>query len=187
MSGDPPLGNQRPSATMLFQSIARVGRPAGDSASFSPAWARTGRRVSSRCARQGAMPWPRTRARPSSTACRQQRPAWAASMLSLPLDLIAPRILQIGARGRRMSAAPVAQTAGHPPGRGFGDSGAAAAPYAGDERLSRLVALHRGSRPRQPERKAARSRHRRLPSARHERRRADAADAAQRAHPGASR
>ena len=38
----------------------------------------------------------------------------------------------------------------------------AAAPYPGDERLQRLLALHGGGCPRRPEREAARPRHRRF-------------------------
>ena len=94
VSGDPPLGNQRPSATMLFQSIARSAGPRGLGVILT-GMGEDGAQglVEMRQAGGYAL------AEDESTAVVYGMPAAAARLggvnLSLPLDLLAPRILKL--------------------------------------------------------------------------------------------
>ena len=96
VSGDPPLGNQRPSATMLFQSMARSAGPRGLGVILT-GMGEDGAQglVEMRQAGGYAV------AEDESTAVVYGMPAAAARLggvsLSLPLDLLAPRILKSGA------------------------------------------------------------------------------------------
>lgn len=97
LSAEPPLGNQRPSATMLFQSMARsVGRRGLGVILTGMGEDGAQGLVELRQAGGYAM------AEDESTAVVYGMPAAAARMgginVSLPLDLIAPRILRL-ARG----------------------------------------------------------------------------------------
>jgi two-component system chemotaxis response regulator CheB len=97
LSAEPPLGNQRPSATMLFQSMARsVGRRGLGVILTGMGEDGAQGLVELRQAGGYAV------AEDESTAVVYGMPAAAARMggvsVSLPLDLIAPRILRL-ARG----------------------------------------------------------------------------------------
>ncbi len=94
VSGEPPLGNQRPSATMLFQSMARSAGRRGLGV------------ILTGMGEDGAQGLVELRqaggyglAEDESTAVVYGMPAAAARMggvnVSLPLDLIAPRILKL--------------------------------------------------------------------------------------------
>jgi two-component system chemotaxis response regulator CheB len=97
ISADPPTGGQRPSATTLFQSMARYAGPKGIGVLLT-GMGEDGAQGLVEMRRAGAY----TLAEHESTAVVYGMPAAAVRMggvrASLPLDLIAPRLLHL-ARG----------------------------------------------------------------------------------------
>jgi len=104
ISADAPVGSQRPSATYLFQSLARFAGPRGLGVLLT-GMGDDGAQGLVDMRRAGAY----TLAEDESTAVVYGMPAAAVQMggarASLPLDLIAPRLLQLArgemARGER--------------------------------------------------------------------------------------
>ena len=108
----PPVGSQRPSATMLFQSLARIAGPRGLGVLLT-GMGEDGAQGLVEMRQAGGY----TIAEDESTAVVYGMPAAAVRMggvaSSLPLDLIAPRLLQSGARGcGRNERRPEPQAAG---------------------------------------------------------------------------
>ncbi|MDO8901887.1 MAG: chemotaxis-specific protein-glutamate methyltransferase CheB [Phenylobacterium sp.] len=99
ISRDPPAGGQRPSANVLFGSLAEIA-PTRTVAALLTGMGEDGAQGLSRLAQGGG----HTIAEHASTAVVNGMPAAAVRLKAardiLPLDLIGPRIVQLAARGR---------------------------------------------------------------------------------------
>ena len=126
VSASPPLASQRPSATVMFRSVAKVLGSKGLGVLLT-GMGEDGAEGLVEMRRAGGY----TIAEDESTAVVYGMPAAALRMggvrASLPLDMIASRIAQLvrdcANEFRRGNAGST-----HSPGRGFRDAGAAAAP-----------------------------------------------------------
>ena len=126
ISASPPLASQRPSATVMFRSVAKVLGPKGLGVLLT-GMGEDGAEGLVEMRRAGAY----TIAEDESTAVVYGMPAAALRMggvrASLPLDMIASRIAQLVQGFALMNSARGNAGSTHSPGRGFRDAGAAAA------------------------------------------------------------